>query len=777
MHLLTVLAMATSVAHAASPATDTITFGDPASEAGHQVRGAHTEIVAGAMGRPARRLLPLAPGDWRSGTLDFTLNVDPVQQNYATVQLWGGDTNPNKITLYCEGKQIGYRHLGDVEILDLGTAAPMYAGRFTYRTLPLPLNLTRNHPQLNCRLRATGPYAVYNKDFAKYQRPMEQPSRPLYALHAHTAPMLDTGNDVAEATDAPGVRPAPGPEVMAQVQDRVNREIDRLLAAPRALTLHECLFLARAFHVTWTGAYRNGAVVDKVIAAGDRFHARFLADPSFIYSDTTHTNPDWEALGPYGRALSLLQKQIQPVLDQPLGDTGTRRRDGYGAMLSWGQDYIRQHRRLYTNQSMIVDLFGIYYSNLGLIAVGSSKALPEAVARDYLYQSMGLRDWNGNTGADGQPDYRSGSSDNGRIGLPRRYRIFTDAGLSKELGYVGSYGEIQDWATGIYLATVPVGSKGSAGGDPLLLQQLVKISHARLPFRYPGTDAEGYRTMQLEAAIGWRDPVFPGATSYVQKTGWDNTPFYTAVASRDPVLMAAGRQMLQDQQFFNVIGERLKLPGQRTTFALLDAYDEWQAVANWRGNAPASLPMTAGQPDYVFTDTENGVIALKRGEELLYASLYWRAMCGVNRLFRVHQRTPVTDRVATFYGRVDFVPSGRSCTRGASPHTAGGPIPDVHYPDDVPAALEGEVLEAAQGPADADFTRANFDPYAGRGHYYEGAYGPYLFAMNAGGTKAVELVLPTGGRKLTDLVTKKAIAPGTRSMQVAPGQTVVIYQE
>lgn len=771
MQLFTVLAMASAVAHAATP-TDRLTFGDPVSEAAHQLRATQSDIVTGALGRPARRLLPLAAGDWRSGTLEFTLQVDPGQQNYATVQLWGGDANPNKITLYCDGKQIGYRHLGDIEILDLGTAAPMYAGRYTYRTLPLPLTMTRDKSQLACRLRATGPYAVYNQDFSKYQRPMEQPSRPLYALYTHTAPWLDTGNDLAAPPAAAAVRPAPGAEVMDQVQQRVNREIDRLLAAPRALTLHECLFLARAYHVRWTGAYRNPAVVDKVVHAGDRFHARFLADPAFIYRDTTHTNPDWEALGPFGRALHLLQQQIAPVLDQPLNATAVKRRDGYAAMLAWGQDYIRQHRRVYTNQSMIVDLFGIYYSNQGLVAVGSGLALPEKVARNYLYESMGVRDWSGNTGADGQPDYRTGSADNGEIRLPQHYRIFTAAGLSKELGYVGSYGEIQDWATGIYLVTVPV---GGTQGDPQLLAQLIKISRARLPFRYPATDADGYRTMQLEAPIGWRDPVFPGVTSYVQKTGWDNTPFYTAVASRDPVLLAAGRQMLQDNQFFNIIGERLKLPGQRTTFALLDAYDEWQTVARARTTEAAALPMAAGQPDFVFADTENGVIALKRGDETVYASLYWRAMCGVNRLFRVHQRTPVADRVATFYGRVDFVPSGRSCTRGASPHTAGGPIPDVRYPDDVPAALEGEVLPAAQGPADADFTRASFDPYAGRGTYYEGAWGPYLFAMNAGGKAPVTLLLPAAGGPMTDLVTKQAIAPGTASIAVAPGQTVVIY--
>jgi len=37
------------------------------------------------------------------------------------------------------------------------------------------------------------------------------------------------------------------------------------------------------------------------------------------------------------------------------------------------------------------------------------------------------------------------------------------------------------------------------------------------------------------------------------------------------------------------------------------------------------LPMTPGQPDFVFSDEEDGVVAVKNGDEILYASLYWRA--------------------------------------------------------------------------------------------------------------------------------------------------------
>jgi hypothetical protein len=759
---------------AATALTDRIEFGDPASEASHGVRGDHTAIVKGGLGRTARQLLALAPGDWRSGTLAFDLKVDPDAQNYASVRLWGGETNPNKLVLYCGGKQIGYRHLGDIEILDLGTVAPMYAGRFTYRTFPLPAGLTRGKRRLACSIRATGPYAVYSSAFEQFQKPMEQPSRPIYALYVHKDPFIDPSETEGRAPEDAQARPAPGPEVMDELRARVNREIEKELALQRPLTLHETHFLARAYEIGWTRAYRNPAVLHKVLEAGDDFHARFLADPSYVYSARTHTNPDWEALGPFGEALRILSDDIQSELDKTIpGKDGVRvsRRAAYEAMLSHGLDYLLRHRRLFTNQSMIVDVIGIHYSNDGLRAIRSSKARPEPEVRRYLYESLGLQGWTGSQGEDGQPSYSSESGDNGGFRVPKDYRIFTRNGLSRELGFVGSYGEIQDWATAIYLATSP---KKGQPGDPALLAQLVRIARARAPFRYPAVDADGYRTMKLEAPIGWRDPAFPGVTAYVQKTGWDNTPFYTAVATRDPALMAAAQQMLDDNQYFAIIQDRLKDPGQRTTFGLLEAYDEWEVVKNWPRQT-TRLPMSKGQPDFVFADTEDGVIAVKNGNEILYASLYWRASCGVNRLARVHYMTPQSDRVATFYERIDFVPSGRTCVRGTSAHVSSGPIPDVRYPDDVDPALAGEALPVSKGPDDAHFEKSRFDPFAGRGDYYEAIYGRYLLAMNAGSGKAVELKLPAGRGALTDLVTKSVIPAGTRTLSIKPGQTVVIH--
>ena len=759
--------------HAATPLIDKIVFGDLSSEARHGVDAKASERVTGGLGEAARRLPPASPGARFSGDLTFRLTVDPAVQNYASVRLWGGDANDNKLTLFCDGKQVGYRHLGDVEILDIGTQAPPFAGRFTYRTFPLPLTLTKGRGQLDCAIRASGPYAVYTNRFEAFQKPMVQPSRPIYALYVHAEPFLETDDATGQAPPLAKAGPSAGPEVLEGLKARVNLEIERKLAQPGPLEVLEAQFMARAHGLSWTKAYGNPKVAEKLVQSGDAYFARFLADPKTVYVDASRTNPDWEVLGPFGKALKLTAADIAPYLDAKIAagpGASIPRREAYARMLDYGLVYALAHRRLYTNQSMIVDLQGVYWSNEGLRALGSDKARPEPAMRGFLRESMGLQPWTGSLDDKGAATYSSSAADTGSFRSADDYKLFTKMGLSKELGFVGSYGEILDWATGIYRATAP---GPGAEGDPQLRAQLLKMARARTYFRYPGIDAEGAATMLLEAPIGWRDPVYPGVTTYVQKSGWDNTPFYTAVATRDPALMAIARQMLDDGQYFAVLRDRLKDKGQRTTIGLLEAYDEWRTVKDWpRSNV--RLPMTPGQPDVVFADPEDGVVAIKNGDEILYAELYWRANCGVNRLARFHYQTPTTDRIATIASRVDFTPSGKSCVRPTSPHFSAGAIPLIAYPDEAPAALAGEVLPVAKAPPEARY-RDQDNPYAGRGDYYEARYGPYLIAINAGAEKSVTVDLPSGEGARTELVSKRAIAAGEKALTLAPGQTAVIY--
>ena len=196
------------------------------------------------------------------------------------------------------------------------------------------------------------------------------------------------------------------------------------------------IFLAQAYHVKWTPAYHNPKAVEQISVAADAFAAAFRKSPELAQSDPGMYNSGWFGLGPAGEAVHLLAEPLQPMLDQQIDDGAGRkiqRRTAWADMFVASRDWHRQNRRQYTNQSMITDL-NIQRANRGVAAVDPKRALPEAVTRHYLYESIGLQPWLGSDTPTG-PAKPLGSN----------YCQLTPNGLTRELGYVGYYGEVLDW--------------------------------------------------------------------------------------------------------------------------------------------------------------------------------------------------------------------------------------------------------------------------------------------------------------------------------------------
>src|SRR5512137_1976226 len=92
--MLTCVALAAVLPLAAEAPTsclDRLAFGDAASEQAHRLAAERSDTVAGGLGEPARRLLPLEPPAPDGGRLAFTMAVDPGKQTYLTTRLWGSD--------------------------------------------------------------------------------------------------------------------------------------------------------------------------------------------------------------------------------------------------------------------------------------------------------------------------------------------------------------------------------------------------------------------------------------------------------------------------------------------------------------------------------------------------------------------------------------------------------------------------------------------------------------------------------------------------------------
>lgn len=743
---------------------DTLVFGNDSSEASHNLAAGHSDFAAGGLGESSRRLLPGGAEPWQGGILRFAMRVDPARQNYFTIRLWGGDVSKNQLTLHVEGKQVGYRHLGDIEALDTGTDAPCYPGRFYYRTCPLPLHLTRGKTAVACEIRASGPISSYSNTFDRYQKPITSPTRGLYRVYTHSdgcfTPPADEKQGVFPA-NAP-VRPAPGPEVIGAVKERVNRQIDGLLREPdRPCNQMQMLFLAKAWHTKWTRAAGNPATVAKIRASLDALYRAYAANPKLAEAEPSTYNPDWFGVGPAGQVIILLEEELRPSFDGPIEDGrgGTlTRRDAFSGMLVACRDWHREHRRQYTNQSMINDLYGIYLANRGVAVLDPAKALPEAKVRRYLYESVGLEPWLGSE-RDGRPLQPLGGA----------FYQTTQKGLTRELGFVGNYGEVLDWVTQIYEATRP---SPDQPGDPKIKAQLAKIARARAPFRYPMLDRDGYRAMVQETIVGWRDTHFPGDVTYDQRPSWDGSAFEAAVATMDPQLLGYARQMLEDNQFHQSISDRMADKGFRTTFGLLGVPERHEVM---KSQPPSEhrLPMSWDQPDFVFTDEENGVVALKNGREILYASLYWRARHAVNFLGRVHHLTPEFGRVATVAVDIQYTPSGHEYTRPDWTNFGfgnGGP----RYPKSFVSAHAGEKLPIARIPAGVDFQPGKENIHAGRGDFYQLRYGPYLIAVNMSADRTFGLDVPAHGGRIRNLASRKEVAPGSVA-KAGPRTTVILH--
>lgn len=751
---------------------DHISFGDAASEQAHNLSITRSEVLSGGLGEPARRLLPLLSESWEGGSLGFTLGIDPIKPNYVTVKLWGSDVTRGMLVLFVEGKQVGYRHLGDIDVLDIGSGEPNFSGRFFYATTPLPVELTRGKTNVQLEIRSSGPIWGYGMTFDKYQKQMTEPTRGIYRFYTHTEGMFTppAGEKQGAAPMQPPVAASPGPEVLGQIKDRVNRELDARLSSRSPCSQMQLQLLARAYDVTWTRAYRNPKAVDQIVKGLDAMFAAYRRNPKLAEAEPSTWNPDWFGLGVCGEVIALRCAEMAGRLDETIDDgSGTRisRRAAYVEMLVACRDWHRKHRRLYTNQSMLNDLNGIYHANRGITVIAPEQALPEKEARRYLYESVGLEPWRGSdqggataAGAGGR-DWKVGTN----------YWQLTAKGLTKELGYVGSYGEVVDLVCDIYNATRL--TRGQPG-DKRIKAQIIKLAQARANFRYPSLDENGNRVMRLEQVVGWRDNHFPGYLTYAQRGTRDASALQAAAITLDPLLVGIAQQMLADNQFFASEVAAMNDGAQplRTTIGRLETPDEYELI---QAQPPQSkrLPMTPGQPDFVFSDEEDGVIAIKNGDEILYASLYWRARNAVNYLARVHYTTPRVDRIAVVREEAEFEPGGQFYTRPDWVNFGfgnGGP----KYPVAMHSAHAGEKLPIAKIPDGINFKPGSESVHAGKAEFYTLRYGDYLIGMNMTTGRTFELKPPVGASEAKELVSGKTVKFGA-PLKVAPRSTLVLF--
>jgi hypothetical protein len=185
--------------------------------------------------------------------------------------------------------------------------------------------------------------------------------------------------------------------------------------------------------------------------------------------------------------------------------------------------------------------------------------------------------------------------------------------------------------------------------------------------------------------------------------------------------------------------------------------------------------MSPDQPDFVFADEQDGVVAIKHGPEILFASLYWRAGYAINFLARTHYLTPSYQQVAVVHEDVIYQPSGQIYVRPDWINFGFGTGGvNIGYPPDLHQAYAGEKMPVAAVPPGVDYRVGEESYWSGKGEFYTLRYGPYLIGMNTTHDKTYELTIPVDVTMARQLPAGQKVSPHGE-VGVGPSSTLVFY--
>lgn len=757
-------------ASAAGPAgkhlADQIIFGNPASDRAHHLVVHHGTFIVGGLQQTALRLDPLSPPQDNGGYATLTMHVNPDRRNYVTCQFWGSDygTARGRLILSCNGKQVGYQVQGDYNTLNGAENAPPVApirGRFYYVTSPLPLRMTRHKSAVSLKIQAIGREWPYGGNWKQYQRVMPKASLGMYRLFIGTDGFFTPpGNDRQGTVPAPApVRKTPDVGALKRLKRAVNGYLAGILRNRRLPDgMNHIDVLAKAYNTRWSIAYHKPAVIQRLIKDLDLHAIATVEAAGHGNRWQAFSNAGWSTFGPGADAIRRDIAVFRPYLNKTLivNGRGETRGKLWGNVLKAGRDYLEYHQRLYSNQCMIVE-YNLYVCNKALELIEPSMAWPEKKALHFLKIGVGLAPYLGSKTAHGW-----------QRPVGNHYTVVTRAGLTRELGYVATYGEIQDWPYRMWRAS----------GNAEIKKQYEKIYLARSWFRYPSRDNGGFRCMKLEEVIGWRHDLYPSIVAYGDPDFGSMMEGAAAFGMTCPQAVGFAQQCLADNQFFRAENKAPSQFFRGTTVLIALSVPRQYAQVKAMPACPYRLPMSHGQPDFVWADPQNAVVVVKHGHDRLWAELYYRAQPGINRLARVHFTQPRMDRLATVNEQVQFTPSGMYSIR---PNwTDVNFRPGYTRQDHAQQAFAGQKLPIPKLPggykirAGKNGQTGAQGPYIGRAGFYRLRFGHYLIAVNTTKSHTYKLAVPKRFGHARNLVSHKLIV-STASLAVGPQETVVLY--
>lgn len=178
---------------------DHVDFGVEESENRAAVNVDMAPIIDGGLDLPARCIQA-------EGKLSFTLQCAPQEHNFVTLKLWGSDVKQivesrDGAGLRMEAQQIVV-YAGDTELAERARESlgdtPLLPGRFIYRTVAIPRNLTAGREEITLTIKPAGQvgggYASVGGPPPE-DTPPESYSRGIYSAYIHTGNIFVPSED------------------------------------------------------------------------------------------------------------------------------------------------------------------------------------------------------------------------------------------------------------------------------------------------------------------------------------------------------------------------------------------------------------------------------------------------------------------------------------------------------------------------------------------------------------------------------------------------------
>ncbi|MDD4771907.1 MAG: T9SS type A sorting domain-containing protein [Bacteroidales bacterium] len=740
------------VSLAGSGPTDVLTFGNAASEQTHQLVSEYSDTYQGSGGQTARRFLPNPDnfGGIYGGEASFVMQIDSSGQNYVTVKLSGdeyrSDAAQGRIILAIGDRltEVGNRSGGNESVFVDHISAPMSKGAFVYRTVPLPIHLTKGKTSIAVFLRSTGVYNAYGTvhQYETYQKVLTQPTRGVYQFYSHTNPVFEITNEAGQGSvrsyeEAP-VKPVyiTDNDRMREFKKKVNNHIESIVAGTNLILTdpnnyyNSIEYIALSYFIPWTVYFGKQEVVNKVIAATD-------ANMHDYFSNNAQVSRCWG--GCYGRigyAVALLKDQIGTLFDTSITINGVTktRRAFWSEMFLASREFARQNQKYITNQQLenVQSLFG---ANMALQVLGSTQAFSTEQAMRYIQEAIGDKAFSGNDLPGGGTDWNKRQD----------FYWFTQKGTSHEPGWVSQdcYGYLGPKLMDLYHMTQ----------SPRVLERAVRHEITQSYFNHPTVDDQGFKAIRTEGVICWRNAYHPGKIVY-------GSP-WVAAASMNDTLLGNMKKMIDDNQFFSRFDGVWGIKESRMLF-VPESFEQLKAASTSRDHI---TDPTAD--DYVMADEENGVLSIKNGREWLFISFFYRAYT-INHLAKAHLINDQCERVIEFRPEtVLYTKSGKTAVRSAAVQQSGsGTPPDA--PVSAYAGLIEDIPLLPDGTTHTDRCLADF---------YHSRIGEYVVAMNTTPDKTKYFAFPEDVLDVRNVATGERFTVDQDEYEVPPRTTRVYYIE